>query len=842
MPPSSTPLSAAERLNIGQFTGELLPYASELFGVYQPLLGWRSARTKKRFSAGLAQRLRSDQPSSRSLNEQHLAPHNVELTASIKLDHGEPFSVRGTVPTARLLDVMREQRPDPIGPSLERLAEVTRTEHAKERPAETARTENAKPLLTPYDFLEAKLVVPKSSIQEILSPVGILHLFREYFFELPTFLGNPVGHVWVSPGGTVELVETSTRKISTERTTEYATEISTESEKMSSEQDEVADAARQENINDQKLGVTATGSGGIGVVEASASASFSLQNTRKQSQEVTHKRMREQTQKYSTKIRENFKTTFRTVTETTDTSSRRYVLSNPPENDLINYELRRKMRRVAVQIQHLGDQLCWQLYLDNPGRELGIAEFLPPIPEAAVPTQEKGPELIPDPGPYVSPPQKYNIDSPYTPIVKKQSDGGYEKPYGEGSSGGEYRGFHPYFAPDPPQNYQLHNFSAKATNPFQQYAITPQGIDGNRFQLTQDSAHPWSPTDSTSAPFDITFEYRPTDAYVQYVNTTNEARKAAYALALGKKDYVNALRGWLENFNDIREKWQRPSDDLRSEERTVVVKKVMDTVFRNFPAQDPFWDDDDWHTAADFANRLFDLDRLLYFVSPQWFRKSLIGPKLDVFFNKQPASYDNTQNARGKTKISLDDTADWGFFDSDSNREFRGAYLVTEKTHPAPMGASLGWLIQLDADERRNAFLNSPWVKVVIPIRRSHEREALEWLSGADVEGGEGLKDKYKVQPGDPTDWKNKTLEDVLNLLADAMNEEYDKSITPAEVDFAGKLNKRKVLPAEKVFEHGFDPLDGGFSLGEGPYEVFSQWTEILPTDQVVAIPYNVKP
>jgi hypothetical protein len=338
MPPPSPPLSAADRLSIDQFAGELLPYASELFGVYQPLLGWKSARAKKRISAGLTERLRSDQPSPRSPNEERIASHNVELTASIKLDRGEPFSVRGTVPTARLLDLMRGQQHSAMELPLAGLTEARRTEHAK-------------PSLTPYDFIEKQLADPTSALQEILSPVGILHLFREYFFELPTFLGNPVGHVWVSPGGSVELIETSTRKITTERTTEYATEISNKSDTMSSQQDEVADAVRQENINDQKLGVTATGSGGIGVVEASASASFSLQNTRKDAQEVTHKRMREQTQKYSTEIRENFKTTFRTVTETTDTSSRRHVLSNTG-NELINYELRRKMRRVRAAALH----------------------------------------------------------------------------------------------------------------------------------------------------------------------------------------------------------------------------------------------------------------------------------------------------------------------------------------------------------------------------------------------------------------------------------------------------------------------------------------------------------
>jgi hypothetical protein len=30
----------------------VLPYASELFGVYQPLIGWRSKRQLRRFTAG----------------------------------------------------------------------------------------------------------------------------------------------------------------------------------------------------------------------------------------------------------------------------------------------------------------------------------------------------------------------------------------------------------------------------------------------------------------------------------------------------------------------------------------------------------------------------------------------------------------------------------------------------------------------------------------------------------------------------------------------------------------------------------------------------------------------
>jgi hypothetical protein len=49
-------------------------------------------------------------------------------------------------------------------------------------------------------------------------------------------------------------------------------------------------------------------------------------------------------------------------------------------------------------------------------------------------------------------------------------------------------------------------------------------------------------------------------------------------------------------------------------------------------------------------------------------------------------------------------------------------------------------------------------------------------------------------------------------------------------------------LATETVFENGFDPLAGGFRVTEEPFEVFDQWVEVLPTDQVVAVDYLPPP
>ena len=75
----------------------------------------------------------------------------------------------------------------------------------------------------------------------------------------------------------------------------------------------------------------------------------------------------------------------------------------------------------------------------------------------------------------------------------------------------------------------------------------------------------------------------------------------------------------------------------------------------------------------------------------------------------------------------------WGGVDDPK----RDNYYITEDSNPARLGSSLGWLLQLDGDNMRNAFLNAPWVKAVIPIRPGKEKAAINWLKG--VEGINGI-------------------------------------------------------------------------------------------------------
>jgi len=204
-----------------------------------------------------------------------------------------------------------------------------------------------------------------------LSPISVVHLFRQYFFELDSFLGTPVRHVWLSPGSSVELVEVHTRKTVVEKTLETALDQITKAESTTTEQEEISEAVKEDNQQDIKFGAAVSGS--YGSVEASSS--FDYARSQKAARETTHKRMRTQTEKLSSEIRKSFKSTFKTVSEVTDVSSTRHLMANTTQ-ELINYELRRKMRQVGIQVQDIGTYLCWQTYVDDPGRDLGLGKLV----------------------------------------------------------------------------------------------------------------------------------------------------------------------------------------------------------------------------------------------------------------------------------------------------------------------------------------------------------------------------------------------------------------------------------------------------------------------------------
>lgn len=630
----------------------------------------------------------------------------------------------------------------------------------------------------------------------VLSPIGLVRLYRQYFFEFNTFLGSPVGHVWISPGGTVELIEVNTRRELTERMAESITETTTKTEKVEVAQDDLAEAVKQDNDQNIQLGTSASGGGGVGVWHAEGSASFDFTNTNKLSQETTHKKMRQQSEKLSSEIRSSFKTTFRTITETTDMSSRRYVVQNTTDK-LVNYELRRKMRKVGVQVQHIGTQLCWQIYVDEPGRSLGIAELVhiaKPADAESPPPPQDAPAIL------ERKEQTVEVSFPYENITKKHNP---TWTYKKGRSGDDPEAWQivwqrKYTASPPALGYTLAeacfvSFRGSDKSRWEpEMIVKVYKVSDDNFQIDLESV---DFNENTAIHFTIKLLWNPPDQKKvkeelekKLPETTEEKQRKAY------EEYVKAVQERINLAGDVR---PRPFDDLREEERIVVYRQLIQQLMQ-------VGDDRTPHVTAELIRQLFDVDKMLYYVSPDWWT---------------PRQQHRTQEFL-QTTLTNDNVIGWGGV----REKGRDNYLITEESKPARRGSSIGWLLQLDGDNHRNAFLNSPWVKAIIPIHPGKEVEALKWLKLAYVEGTDGLNAKYG---GPEKQFENKTIEEVLRLLAEQIAKE--------------NTDINNIVKTETVYEKGFNPLTGGFRATGIPYEIFDQWIEVLPTDQVVAMEYKTK-
>jgi hypothetical protein len=930
----------------------VLPYASELFGVYQPLLGWRSKRIAKRFQEGFQR----DKPYILDKLKRQFAdlveikyPQSGQLDIQIRpgvlrggkprpfdsvvlervaahlppYEHYAPSVWSDAITPGRLDTILKKdvvqfysqayqelrRADDPRFATLSRSHapagaedkgnEVAAFEHQVRYESSVAGALLFLQKETAHRTLEEIFYTSKSSLEQArallkmletedgaeafldmdslnptdrehlksvsLSPISVVHLFRQYFFELDSFLGTPESHVWLSPGSTVELIEVHTRRTTVEKTLETALETLTRAERSTAQQDEISEAVKDENQQDVKFGASVTAS--YASIEATSSLDYS--NSQRQARETTHKRMRQQTEKLSSEIRKNFKSTFKTVTEVTDISSTKHVLANSTD-DLLNYELRRKMRQVGVQVQDIGTFLCWQTYVDDPGRELGLSKLI----HIAKPAELDGiphPEEIPMLQPFQ---QEQIVTIPFISIEGTGADNEGEV-YVDGVEvdDSEWFGNLEKIQADFPQELVCPRSDYELTN----VEFDPQGkpVSVSRrsgisnvnaramFMLHLDSAD-FQGQNSLQVKLILHWSPKPAanDAIAlknkENLASFKERERAAYEKAL-----VETVRDRVEVASKIT---ARRSDELREEERIVVYRKlIQDMLMQGVPLPD----DRTRHVVAELINSIFDVEKMLYFVAPEWWRPRLHRSRQQLqetptkpvrpSFPMPGGGVAGTVLQRGLMRrmehaasnvnpnVMNAHTVGWGGVD-DAERD---NYYITEDSAPAKLGSSLGWLLQLDGDNMRNAFLNAPWVKAVIPIRHGREEAAINWLKG--VEGMNGITDDviYHASNPDEKDINGNPLEgqkmiDVLMDLAKKIKRKYQEGIEtgkypkldevsdPALVDEESTVT---ATPIDRVYEHGFFPLQGSFRVNVGRnYEIFDQWLEILPTDQIVPV------
>ena len=220
---------------------------------------------------------------------------------------------------------------------------------------------------------------------------------------------------------------------------------------------------------------------------------------------------------------------------------------------------------------------------------------------------------------------------------------------------------------------------------------------------------------------------------------------------------------------------------------------------------------------------------MLYFVAPDWWKPRANASQTMGAETAVRNSVGDVVKAESSTAIPERSKVSWG----GGAEAGRPNYYIAEGSDPARFGSSLGWLLQLDGDSMRNAFLNAPWVKAIIPIRPGKEKEAIKWLKGV-MEGNDGLTEELESQ-------LNELAEKIASKHEAATAvEDYPDPLQPGEDD--ATINS---TPVDRVFEFGFEPLPGGFraqSIEGNEFEIIDQWIEVVPTDQIAAVVVKYDP
>lgn len=905
--------------DLEKFKGQY-PYGSELFGVYQTLLGWRGARAQGWFLKGYARerkrlgdmvyekinpsvdaKLNTDRVLDKIgeigigvANEKPVYPSKLvealapNFTAGSHLD--DPQFWKDHLTDDMLMATLNREVRKEAKNMLERPAAGSREEtHISVRSQKTldfldneSRTAGKLKLLrdsgaagelkhiffdlsttvdrlyavaevlkafNPFGYLDPKDILSGT----VVSPIGVIHLYRQYFFELDSFLGSPVGHVWVAPHTTVELVEVNKRRTLTESMIDESAFARVEQFEESFSLENLHEAVSRSNQQDLSFGASVSGSHSWIVGSVQASSSMDYHQTQTESRYAVHDLMRRQTQRIASLMEKSVRTTFKTVTEKEEVSSKRYVVSNPGD-DVINYELRRKMRRVAVQVQDVGTYLSWQTFVDDPARELGVAKLVHiaeppnlaniPHPQMIEPKPSKTttetvmipfqPEDHPD----------FEIEAADEDDTEETWELGMETSIGylDSPEGIKYIFPQKFRAPD--KDYRLsavkaiaHGDADVAVNPYPPHEFVDLKDGYFEFKLYLMRVH-FHGAMSVPVQFEMTWESTEDLTKIKAendkkLNTFLAEQKRAYEEA-----YIKAAR---ERINAASKIAPRRYEDLRQEERIAVYRRLVRSLapgksglsYKDMLSGKRFtypdMSDETRHAWSEVLNKLFDLEKMLYFVAPEWWKPRVRSAQTMGAESVVLDAAGNVVKQQVGTAIPERSIVSWG----GGAEGGRANYFITESSAIAKLGSSLGWLLQLDGDSMRNAFLNAPWVKAIVPIRPGRERDAMTWLKGV-LEGDEGL---------DPA------LEQKLNDLADKVAQCHVKANTVEEEPDPLRPDDPdatvSATPVDRVFEFGFDPLEGGFraqSIEGGEFKIIDQWIEVVPTDQVAAVSVKYDP
>jgi len=507
---------------------------------------------------------------------------------------------------------------------------------------------------------------PHGTTEKALSPIGIAHFYRQLYFNYDEGFG-PIEHCFaIAPLETLEIVISNVRKQIHEERLEMGHESVSENATEERNMEEVSDKVTSMLQRDMSASMSISGSYSTPVWQVGASVSASMSMSSQKAKEVGTKRIKDVTKRASERITSTYALTTREYEETEETNLTKRILRNKYPYP-VNYALRRIYRRVRVKIQDIGPRAIWQLYLRTPGKNLAKSKFVH-FREAQ---EISPPEVLPG----VPPRPIGDVD-----VGTTTSEIWYT------ATKGMYVTLKIVVPPDRRVTaVSIDSITDLAEGDKDDIAPAPRNDaqwvtrnDGSNYEVDIGVVF----GNSGSVSISYTYSWEPAD---HIIAEWEDKRKGAQDAFL-EEAYQEAFEREKELIIERSKIKSRPSNELRREERYEVMNRMISHLFAS-GTQEPT---EPSPLEIESFHRFFDIESMFLYTHPSWWK-----PR---FHQK-------------------------GLLNG------RKPYEITAESDHAPLGSSLGWRIQLDGDNRRNEFLNSPWVRICLPIMPGLEEDAVHWLA-----------------------------------------------------------------------------------------------------------------
>ena len=479
----------------------------------------------------------------------------------------------------------------------------------------------------------------------------------------------------LAPNEKFEVVLSETRSSTWEETVEKENEVTRDESVETHDENELTD--RVANMLSKTATRTLSASGSTNWITGSASgnASETVADSSSRAVETTTRRLQEITKKQAEQIKQKVKITTRLVETQATSSTTRHVIENK-SNSPVNYGLRRLYYDVNVKLQDLGPVLVWQTIVHNPGQRLAM------------------PVLVDDPR---------KQDLPELPVVRHGVFTGQD-------------------TRDPAKDDYARTFLFSLDK-----TIPPCFTEKQKVKFQQNSA-------------DV-LKLHLNKIRVFSLRGTTGQKKEELRFEIAAVSIDNAFR-----LSIAGRVFDRSDHFIMAE---------IELAFEVVPTQEELKEAEETIAAAKSAAAIkyiemryrglaqLERDKLEYEE-----RKILLGMALAQLVVPSSSQFPDLEAALAQIWENLDRVFDWSqmFYRQDvlEWREMKRIAALTAGTpkqyeihslqkHAAPLGSSLNWDTQLDGDDKRNAFLNAPWIKVCIPVKEGSEETALQLLKSFGV-------------------------------------------------------------------------------------------------------------